>query len=71
MKIILNDQETEVSELKGPTGLTVNNLLKETAFSAPVIMVRVNDRLIKKTNYDDFIVKPGDDVAIIPLVGGG
>lgn len=71
MKIILNDKDLEIMDDVEHPDITIDDLLEKTSFSAPVIMVRVNDRLIKKENYSDFIVRPGDDVAIIPLVGGG
>jgi sulfur carrier protein len=71
MKIVLNDKDLEITDEREHPGITIDRLLEETSFSAPVIMVRVNDRLIKKENYSEFIVKPGDHVAIIPLVGGG
>jgi thiamine biosynthesis protein ThiS len=71
MKIVLNNKSLEIKVEKEHPGITINHLLEEVSFSTPVIMVRVNDRLIKKENYNEFIVKPGDQVAIIPLVDGG
>ena len=68
MKIVLNNEETE---LNGCDEINVNDLLNRVKFASPVIMVRVNDKLVKKINHGDFRVKAGDDVVAIPLVGGG
>ena len=68
MKIVLNNEETE---LNGCDEINVNELLNRVKFASPVIMVRVNDKLVKKINHGDFRVKAGDDVVAIPLVGGG
>jgi len=68
MKIVLNNKETE---LNGCDEIYVNDLLDRVEFASPVILVRVNDKLVKKINYGDFRVKSGDDVIAIPLVGGG
>jgi len=68
MKIVLNNKETE---LNGFDEINVNDLLNRVKFVSPVIMVRVNDKLVKKINHGDFRVKAGDDVVAIPLVGGG
>ena len=68
MKIVLNNEETE---LNGCDEINVNDLLNRMKFASPVIMVRVNDKLVKKVNHGDFRVKAGDDVVAIPLVGGG
>lgn len=68
MKIVLNNKETE---LDGCDEINVKDLLDRVEFNSPVIMVRVNDKLVKKTNHGDFQIKPGDNVIAIPLVGGG
>ena len=68
MKFILNNKETE---LNGFDEIYVKDLLDRVEFNSPVILVRVNDKLVKKTNHGDFRVKPGDNVIAIPLVGGG
>jgi len=68
MKIVLNNEETE---LNGCDEINVNDLLDRVKFASPVIMVRVNDKLVKKINHGDFRVKAGDNVIAIPLVGGG
>lgn len=68
MKIVLNNKETE---LNGFDEINVNDLLNRVKFVSSVIMVRVNDKLVKKINHGDFRVKAGDDVVAIPLVGGG
>ena len=47
MKIVLNNRETDYP---GET-LTVKELLKAMNFIFPMIVVKVNGKLIKKENY--------------------
>ena len=68
MKIVLNKRKTE---LKQYNEITIDKLLEEVRYSFPLIIVKVNNRLIKKENYKAAVVKDGDTVDVIHLVGGG
>ena len=41
------------------------------SFKFRMLVVRLNDRLIKKEEYETTLVKDGDDLKIIHLVSGG
>ncbi len=67
MKIILNNKE-EVFEA---VQFTVNELLHITKFTFNMLVIKVNGKLIKKSDYDSAIVKNGDDVMVLHLISGG
>jgi sulfur carrier protein len=67
MKIILNNKE-EVFE---GDQLTINELLKVKKFTFKMLVIKVNGRMIKKTEYNSAIVHDGDDVMVLHLISGG
>jgi sulfur carrier protein len=67
MKITVNKRETI---LEAPE-LTVRQLLKELRFTFPMIYVRVNGQVVKKDQWDSRVVREGDQVDAIHLMGGG
>jgi len=40
-------------------------------FTFPMIFVRVNGEVIRKDQYDSFVIRDGDRVDAIHLMGGG
>ncbi len=68
MKLVVNNRDTELSDF---SQLTVRELLKEMRYTFPMLVVKVNGKLVKKDRYDETIIKDGDNVAAIHLVGGG
>ena len=67
MKIILNNTE-ESFEMDN---LNIAELLKLKNFIFKMLVIKVNDKLIKKNEYDNTIIKDGDNVIILHLVSGG
>jgi sulfur carrier protein len=67
MKIILNNKE-EVFE---GDQLTINELLKAKKFTFKMLVIKVNGRMIKKTEYNSAFVHDGDDVMVLHLISGG
>jgi len=65
MKIRLNGQEYDTK------ATTVSELLKELDIHPGRVAVEVNLQIIKKTEYDSFILKEGDTVEVVHFVGGG
>ena len=51
--------------------MSVEQLLKIKNFTFPMIIIKINGKLIKKENYSDSIVKDGDDVTALHLISGG
>ena len=67
MKIILNNKEEKFDGDQ----LTVNELLHVKTFTFKMLVIKVNNQLIKKSEYDSAIIKDGDDVMVLHLISGG
>jgi len=59
----------EPFELSGP--LTVTELLSHLEIDARRVAVEHNVTVLKRTAFDDTIVREGDQVEIVNFVGGG
>jgi sulfur carrier protein len=68
VKIRLNKRE---AELQGSGPVSVKRLLAEKKFVFPLIVVRVNGKLIKKQDYASTRVCEGDSVEAFHLTSGG
>lgn len=67
MKIILNNKEEAFDAIQ----FTVNDLLQVKKFTFKMLVIKVNGKLIKKSDYDSAIVNDGDDVMVLHLISGG
>jgi thiamine biosynthesis protein ThiS len=67
MKIILNNKE---EELAGDQ-LTITELLQVKNFTFKMLVIKVNNHLVKKSEYNSVVVKDGDDVMVLHLISGG
>ncbi|MDD3273035.1 MAG: sulfur carrier protein ThiS [Bacteroidales bacterium] len=67
MKIILNNREEEFSG----NCLSVDEIIKIKSFVFKMLVVRLNNKSVKKEEYSSTYVKEGDDLKIIHLVSGG
>lgn len=67
MKITINNTPKEFEQ----ESLTVRELLAALKFSFPMIIVKVNGHLVRKDAYDTELVRDGDRVDAIHLIGGG
>jgi len=67
MKIILNNKE-EVFE---GDQLSISELLKAKKFTFKMLVIKVNGRMIKKSEHNSAFVHDGDDVMVLHLISGG
>jgi thiamine biosynthesis protein ThiS len=51
--------------------LTVGYLMKSLGSDTPLLLVRVNDRIVKKKEWDTFEVPDGSRVDVYYVVAGG
>ncbi len=51
--------------------MSVREILTHMSFTFPRIIVKLNDKLIKKPFYEETIVKDGDTLNVIHLISGG
>ena len=65
MTIVLNGQETPL-----PEGGSLAALLAERR-PRPPYAVEVNKRLVRRGEYEGVVLREGDVVEIVTLVGGG
>jgi sulfur carrier protein len=67
MNIILNNRpETIDTEI-----MTVRELLEYKNFTFKLLVVRINEVLVKRDAYDQAIIQEGDQVTVLHLVSGG
>ena len=67
MKIMLNNR----AEIIEGDVFPISQIMVIKSFKFRMLVVRLNDRLIKKEEYETTLVKDGDDLKIIHLVSGG
>jgi sulfur carrier protein len=67
MNIILNNRPESFEQSE----LTINQLLELKKFTFKMLVIKVNGELVKKDEYDSFLIKAGDDVNILHLISGG
>ncbi len=67
MKITVNRTLEEYPEVS----LTIRGLLDRKGWKFPLLVVRVDGRLVERTEYETFPVRDGADVDICHLVSGG
>lgn len=67
MKITLNNRE----EIIEGDSLTINQLLEVKKFTWKMLIIKVNDKLVKRHEYDTLTIKEGDNVSVFHLITGG
>jgi len=68
MKITLNNN---LENFESTSQLTVSKLLIKKNFVFKMLIVKINDNIIKKDEYDQTIINDGDSVMVIHLISGG
>ena len=67
MKITLNNNP-ETIELNE---ITIQDIITLKNYTFALLITKVNGQLVKKEDRSNFIVRDGDNVAIIHLISGG
>ncbi|HQI44920.1 MAG TPA: sulfur carrier protein ThiS [Bacteroidales bacterium] len=67
MKIILNNTETELNYSQ----ITVKELLVIKKFTFKMLVIKINDKLVKNEEYANTLIHNGDKVDVIHLISGG
>ena len=58
-------------ELAWREGMTVKDVLDALGYAFPLVLVRVNGELVKKSQWMEFTVPDGASVDVRPVVAGG
>lgn len=66
MQITVNGRSRAIAD-----GLTVADLLKELAVAVPHVAVEVNRDLVPRIRHAQTVLKSGDALEVVTLVGGG
>lgn len=66
MKLIVNETEREA-----PDGATVAGLIELVGLSGSPCAVEVNKELVPKRQHAEHVLREGDRVELVTLVGGG
>jgi sulfur carrier protein len=66
MEIKLNGKPREVAE-----GITVSRLLDELKLAPLRVAVQVNMDIVKREQYGEVILRPGDTVEVLTFMSGG
>ena len=66
MKLLINGEEKNVGNVS-----TVAELLKFLNLEKAFVAVEVNRQLVPKAQHLDFVLRDGDILEIVTLVGGG
>ncbi len=67
MKITLNNREETFAQ----ESMTVTELLESKNMTFKMRIVKVNGKLIKREQYDNEVIRDGDNVDVIYLMSGG
>lgn len=67
MKILVNDTEKIIDR----EFITVDELVKSLDVERDGIALCVNGDIVRKASFSEFVIRDGDRVDIITMVGGG
>ncbi len=68
MQINLNNRPEEIP---GKEKMTVKELLDYKNFTFKFLVVRINGKTIMPGEYEESLIRGGDDVKVIHLISGG
>lgn len=67
MNLVINGKETNIND-----GLTVNQLLTQQNVQMPdMVSVELNGQILKRTKFEETILKDDDKVEFLYFMGGG
>ena len=66
MRLTVNAEPREL-----PDGATVSKLLEHLALPSTRVAVEVNKALVRRVQHAEHILRDGDTVEVVTLVGGG
>lgn len=64
--VLINGKEVKIKK-----EISLYELLKENEFDPDFVAVEVNEELVKRENFKNFLVKDGYKVEVFSFVGGG
>ncbi len=66
LPIVFNGTSCDV-----PVGTTINALLDRAQIRTRLVAVEINGEIVPHEDFPDYVIRPGDQVEVVTLVGGG
>lgn len=66
MSIEINGKQVDWVESE-----TVKQLLKRMKYTFPLVVVKINDKVVLRSNFLEKIVPDGSKIAVIHMISGG
>ncbi len=66
MKIWVNGREFDVR-----SGMVLSQLLKELDIEGRGIAVEIDREIVPRSQYEDYVLREGNRIEIVQMVGGG
>jgi thiamine biosynthesis protein ThiS len=66
IKVTINDEKKMFSDMT-----TIDVMLKEMNLEGKTMVVVVNDEIVEHTQYAKVVLKDGDRIELVRIVGGG
>ena len=63
--------EVNSREIEWVKNETVKDLLKRMKYTFPLIIVKINDKVIPKSDYSNVFVPDNSKIAVIHMISGG
>jgi sulfur carrier protein len=63
--------EVNSKEIDWVKNETVKDLLKRMKYTFPLIIVKINDKVIPKSDYSSVFVPDNSKIAVIHMISGG
>ncbi|MNM87677.1 Sulfur carrier protein ThiS [compost metagenome] len=65
--MLVNGQSIDIAQPK----VTVQNLLEHFNLSTKIVVVEVDEKIVDKTQYSQFMLHDGVKIELVHFVGGG
>ncbi len=66
IRIMMNGKQRRV-----PEGATISSLLSSLELDRRLVVVELNEEIVRRTELDEVVVREGDRVELVHFVGGG
>ena len=66
MQIYINGDEQQISD-----DLTMSNLVQQLDLGDQRFAIEVNEKLLPRSSFTEYQLKPGDRVEVVQAIGGG
>ena len=59
------------NEIKWVKDETVKELLKRVKYSFPLVVVKINDKVIPRSDFSEVVVPDNSKISVIHMISGG